>query len=168
MKTIYTIGYEGTDIERFIETLKNVGVTRVVDVRAVPISRKKGFSKLKLSQELHKFGINYSHFVELGDPKPGREAAKSKRFDDFYRIYYAHLQTSRSQEALQKIVLQASYDSICLLCFERDPATCHRRLVAEAMTEYGLSVFDLYGDLPRRYVGFASSRTHSCESVAAA
>jgi uncharacterized protein (DUF488 family) len=45
MTQIYTIGYEGTDIERFVRTLKIVGVEQPVDVRAVPLSRKKGFSK---------------------------------------------------------------------------------------------------------------------------
>jgi uncharacterized protein (DUF488 family) len=168
MTKIYTIGYEGTDIGRFIETLLHVGIDRVVDVRAVPISRKKGFSKNKLAEQLQAAGLGYSHIGELGDPKPGREAAKAKRFDEFRRIYGSHLSKAPSQAAIRVLSEQAKSESVCLLCFERDPATCHRRLIAEAMERYGLSYFDLYGDLPRRYVGFKGSRPHSRQSTAAA
>jgi uncharacterized protein (DUF488 family) len=45
MTTLYTIGYEGTDIDRFVATLKAVGVQLLADVRALPLSRKRGFSK---------------------------------------------------------------------------------------------------------------------------
>lgn len=59
MKTVYTIGYEGTDIERFVKTLTAVGVEAVADVRAVPLSRKKGFSKNSLREHLESAGIKY-------------------------------------------------------------------------------------------------------------
>ena len=76
MSVIYTIGYEGTDIDRFVASLKAAGVKRIADVRAVPISRKRGFSKKRLSARLKLEGIDYLHFIGLGDPKPGREAAR--------------------------------------------------------------------------------------------
>ena len=55
----------------------------------------------------------------------------------------------------------------CLLCFERDPMTCHRSIVAQ---ELGLQVFDLYGDDPERYVRSAAAvpRHHRREGAAAA
>ena len=77
MPLIYTIGYEGTDIERFVATLKIVGIKHLADVRAVAVSRKKGFSKSALSARLDAEGIQYFHFIELGDPKPGRDAARA-------------------------------------------------------------------------------------------
>ena len=52
MSEIYTIGYEGSDIERFIETLVILKIEAVADVRELPISRKKGFSKNKLRESL--------------------------------------------------------------------------------------------------------------------
>src|SRR5690606_1075350 len=80
MSVVYTIGYEGTDINRFVATLKAAAVKRVADVRAVALSRKKGFSKKSLSARLEAEGIEYLHFIDLGDPKPGREAAKAGLF----------------------------------------------------------------------------------------
>ena len=83
MTTVYTIGYEGTDIDRFIQTLRNVDVKVLADVRAVALSRKEGFSKSALSSRLEMEGISYIHFMELGDPKKGREAARAGKYEKF-------------------------------------------------------------------------------------
>src|SRR6476660_5008483 len=103
VSTVYTIGYEGTDIERFIATLKAVGVKTLADVRAVALSRKKGFSKSALRARLEDEGIGYSHFVELGDPKPGREAARAGRYEAFRKVYTRHLDLATSKGALRSL-----------------------------------------------------------------
>jgi uncharacterized protein (DUF488 family) len=171
MSVVYTIGYEGTDIDRFVATLKTAGVKRVADVRAVALSRKKGFSKKALAARLEAEGIDYLHFVALGDPKPGREAARAGLFDEFRAIYGAHLDSEDAQASLRELVGAAGEQPTCLLCFERDPVTCHRSIVAEAMADdEGFEVFDLYGDDPERYVRNASRmpRYHPREGAAAA
>ncbi len=171
MSVIYTIGYEGTDIERFVATLKAVGVRQIADVRAVPISRKKGFSKNKLAIRLEADGIDYLPFQPLGDPKPGREAARAGQYDLFRAIYDAHLDSEDAQASLRKLTAVAGEKPTCLLCFERDPSTCHRSVVAGEMAmRAGFDVFDLYGDDPERYVrhGHRMPRYHSREGAAAA
>lgn len=158
MSVVYTIGYEGTDIDRFVSTLMAVGVKCVADVRAVALSRKKGFSKKALSSRLEEAGIEYMHFINLGDPKPGRDAARAGLFNKFRAIYSAHLDSDDAQSSLKELVDLAGEKPTCLLCFERDPATCHRSIVAEAMTESeDFEVMNLYGDDPERYVRNASS-----------
>lgn len=152
MSVIYTIGYEGTDIERFIETLQKVGVKTIADVRAIASSRKKGFSKNSLQARLQHAGITYRHFVELGDPKDGRNAARTGKFLEFKNIYSQHLKTDGAELALDALYQVAKNASVCLLCFERDPATCHRRMIADQLVVKGLQVFDLIGDDPDRYV----------------
>ncbi|TGP91228.1 MULTISPECIES: DUF488 domain-containing protein [unclassified Mesorhizobium] len=171
MSVVYTIGYEGTDIERFVATLKAVGIERLADVRAVALSRKKGFSKKALSTRLEAEGIEYLHFIDLGDPKPGRDAARAGFFDKFRAIYSAHLDSDDAQSSLRELVVVAGEKPTCLLCFERDPVTCHRSIVAGAMTESAeFEVCDLYGDSPERYVRNAPRmpRYHPREGVAAA
>ena len=57
------------------------------------------------------------------------------------------------------------------MCFERDPETCHRSIVAKEMAaSAGFDVFDLYGDDPARYVRFANRmpRHHTRQGSAAA
>ena len=171
MSVVYTVGYEGTDIERFVATLKAVGVQCLADVRAVAISRKKGFSKKKLAARLEEEGIQYFHFQVLGDPKPGREAARAGQYALFRAIYSAHLDSDDAQESLRELMAVAGKMSTCLLCFERDPATCHRSAIANEMSQrHGFEVFDLYGDEPERYVRNSRRmpRYHPREGAAAA
>jgi uncharacterized protein (DUF488 family) len=157
MSVVYTIGYEGTDIDRFVATLKAVGVTVLADVRAVAVSRKKGFSKSGLRERLEAEKIAYVHLVELGDPKAGRDAARAGKYAEFRRVYSAHLKTADAVGALQMLDDTVRHDAVCLLCFERDPATCHRTMIADRLKARGLEVFDLFGDEPGRYVRHAKN-----------
>ncbi len=152
MKTVYTIGYEGTDIDRFIKTLVAVGIEAVADVRAVPLSRKKGFSKNALRDHLDAAGIKYLAMQELGDPKEGREAAKAGDFDRFRTIYSAHVDQPESATAVEKLAAVSEETAVCLLCFERDPKTCHRFIVGERMGAFGFEMLHLFGDDPNRYL----------------
>lgn len=151
MSTIYTIGYEGTDIDRFIRTLQVVGVQVLADVRALPLSRKKGFSKNSLKEHLERAGIEYHSYQPLGDPKPGREAARAGRFDEFRKIYTKHIETETATAKVSELSVTASEKVTCMLCFERDPKTCHRTIIAEKLIDFNISSFDLYGDDPKKY-----------------
>ena len=159
MSTIYTIGYEGTDIDRFIATLKAVDVLVLADVRAVALSRKKGFSKLALRTRLEAEGIDYIHFINLGDPKPGRDAARAGQLDKFRQIYGLHLAGTEAQLAFGELAKVVKFKPTCLLCFERDPNACHRSIVAKKLALLGMEILNLYGDLPRRYDNFAQTRS---------
>ena len=86
-KLLYTVGYEGADLSDFLNTLKVHKIKQIIDVRDLPLSRKRGFSKNALAAALAKIGITYLHLKALGDPKPGREAARSGDFASFRRIW---------------------------------------------------------------------------------
>lgn len=128
-----TIGYEGRAIDEFLTTIERSGVDLLIDIRDVPISRKKGFSKNKLAELLRDAGVEYLHLKGLGDPKPGRIAAREGNIDEFRRIYNAHLQSEVAQNDLLKAIQAAMGRAACLLCYERDPKDCHRRIVGEEM-----------------------------------
>jgi uncharacterized protein (DUF488 family) len=170
MALIFTIGYEGTDVDTFVETLKAVGVDCIADVRAVPISRKKGFSKKALSARLEQEGIRYLHFVGLGNPKSGRDAARAGHYLKFKKIFESHMMTDDARSSLKEVVAVAYARATCLLCFERNPKVCHRSIIAGEMSECGFEVFDLFGDDAARYVRNASRvpRYHPREGAAAA
>jgi uncharacterized protein (DUF488 family) len=143
MRNLYTIGYEGADLDRFVTTLKDAGVEVVADVRAVALSRKRGFSKNALRDRLAEAGIGYEHFIALGTPKPGRDAAHAGDAAKMHRIFGEHLETAGAKAALQAVGDLALARSTCLLCFERDPAMCHRTIVAERLRPRGLEPVDL-------------------------
>lgn len=153
MSVVYTVGYEGTDIERFVATLKAAGITQLADVRAVALSRKKGFSKTKFSERLMAEGIEYLHVIGLGDPKPGREAARAGRYEEFEKIYREHLRASVAERDMKILQSYVRKGPTALLCFERDPVTCHRTIIAEKLaSDLGVEVFNLYADEPQKYV----------------
>jgi uncharacterized protein (DUF488 family) len=171
MTTIFTIGYEGTDIERFVATLEAAGIRQLADVRAVAVSRKKGFSKTALAARLAEAGIRYAHFRALGDPKPGREAARAGRHAEFLKIYTNHLKLQESLNALDALEAFTVDKPTCLLCYERDPATCHRLIVAERIVARRKSgIFHLFADKLEEYRQDASKipHPHPREGLAAA
>lgn len=134
MAKLTTIGYEGANPEDFLATLLAAGVETVLDIRDVPISRRKGFSKGVLSQSLQTVGIKYVHLKGLGDPKEGREAARQGNYVEFVRIFEAHMKTATARSDLERAAAIASSSPVCLLCYERDPIQCHRKLVATELS----------------------------------
>src|SRR3569833_1006017 len=89
---IFSIGYEGTTVGEFIAALKQAGVQRVIDVRALPLSRRPGFSKSPLRAALEEAGVEYVHLKALGTPSDGRAAARAGRHSDLERIYAGQLE----------------------------------------------------------------------------
>ena len=127
---MFTIGYEGLVQDQLLDLLVANGVRTLLDVRAVPLSRKAGFSKNVLGASLMARGICYLHDRRLGTPKPGREAARRGRSDTMQAIFAAHMQTEAALEGLSDAVSLARAQPVCLLCFEREPHDCHRSIVA--------------------------------------
>ncbi|HET6183310.1 MAG TPA: DUF488 domain-containing protein [Acetobacteraceae bacterium] len=145
MPDLMTIGYEGTTIEAVLDTLQAAGVKLLIDVRAVAASRKPGFSKRQLAAGLDARGIAYVHLQPLGTPKPGRDAVRAGHPERMEVIYAAHMKGDEPQAALAEAAQLARRTPSCLLCFERDPAHCHRRLVAAMITaKTGQKVRDLF------------------------
>src|SRR5215210_3648396 len=128
---IFTIGYEAATMGDFLTALENAGVQRVIDVRALPLSRRPGFSKSPLRAALAEAGVDYVHLKALGTPPAGREAARSGRRAELKRIYADQLELPEAiAEGAQMLELAAEKPS-ALLCFERDPAGCHRTLLVK-------------------------------------
>jgi uncharacterized protein (DUF488 family) len=142
---IFTIGYEGASIPAFITALREAGVSLVLDIRAVPASRKKGFSKTPLAVHLAEAGIGYRHLRGLGTPKRGRDAAHGGDRDAFERIFLAHMAEPEALLDLGEALGHARQQPTCLLCLERDPQNCHRLIVAERMArESGQEIHHLF------------------------
>lgn len=64
--TLYTVGYEGLNIEQFLLMLDKYDIEKIIDIRECPISRKAGFSKNALKNVLAANGFDYTHLAALG------------------------------------------------------------------------------------------------------
>lgn len=132
MSHLYTIGYQGLDIETFISRLNQAKVTSIVDVRELPLSRMKGFSKSAFGKHLEAAGIAYVHVPALGCPKPIRNRFREDRDWAAYTCgFLAYLETQKAP--VNELAKLANDTTVCLVCFEADYAKCHRTYVARAV-----------------------------------
>ena len=140
---IFTIGYEGTSVPEFVSTLRQAGVERVIDVRALPLSRRPGFSKSPLRGALEEAGIEYVHLKALGTAAEGRAAARAGRDADLQRIYSGQLELPEAMVQSAQMLELAREKPSALLCMEREPAHCHRTLLLDAVAP-DAEVFHLF------------------------
>jgi uncharacterized protein (DUF488 family) len=134
-QSISTIGYEGATIQEFVAALSRASISMVIDVRDLPLSRKKGFSKNQLSENLRAHGIQYVHLKGLGDPKEGREAARAGNYPLFVKLFAKHMRSNTAQEALKVAAAHVAKQRACLMCFEADYEKCHRTIVADHLAQ---------------------------------
>ena len=130
---ILTIGYEGVSIDRFVQTLKAGGVTQLLDVRELPLSRRKGFSKRALAASLTRAGIDYRHERALGAPRHIRHRLRvDGNLEGYFIDFREYLAT---QHRVLNTMARTIKGAVALMCYERNPAECHRSVVAAALAK---------------------------------
>jgi uncharacterized protein (DUF488 family) len=131
---IYTLGYQGIYLETFIEALHSENIGTLLDVRAVPWSRREEFSKSNIAGSLAAAGIKYIHSEKAGNP-----AVRAAREDgDVYSDYYAYV--AANPDVLEEVLIQIKIANdggkpACLMCKESDPEHCHRSALVKALAE---------------------------------
>ncbi len=134
-RPLFTTGYAGHDLDSFVNKLRQHGVNTVIDIRQNPVSRKKGFSKSRLSAFLTENGIGYIHMRELGVPRELRNelADEGCTLDEYFAEFrkYAVAQV----DALIAVENLAAGQRCCLLCVESKPEECHRAVVADILAD---------------------------------
>ena len=132
--TLYTVGYEGLSLPEFLDRLVQAGISRLVDVRELPLSRRPGFSKTKLAAALGELGIEYVHARPLGNPKSNRERYRAGDVEGGAEVYRRSLHNG-SYPALLKLAEGLDDEPTCLMCFERDHEHCHRAVIVESLAQ---------------------------------
>lgn len=140
----YTVGYSGRGIEEFIQTLKDSGVSTVVDIRNVPVSRyKPEFSKNNLKEALEREGIEYVHKPDWGVPRDIRAFSIGKDTrDDIWEWYDTHVVPNVAKRNLDDFFNSMEHP-VAFMCVEYDPTECHRHRIALGFEEFGLTGCDL-------------------------
>ncbi len=123
---IFTIGYEGKDIDIFLDFLVQNCIDSVVDVRANPFSMNFSFIGKRLRTTLEKVGIRYVSLPELGIEGEQRKSLSTK--EDYKRLFktYKKEVLPWQKEKLNYLVGLSKKSRIALLCFEKDWHYCHR------------------------------------------
>ena len=139
----YTTGYSWKNIDEFIEMVKTVDVSTVIDIRDAPISQyKPDFSKENLRNHLSENGIGYIHRADLGVPRNVRQqAAEAGARQPIWEWYQRNVIDKIGVDALTEIT--NSNGKVAFMCAEISPYDCHRRLVHLELERAGLTGFDL-------------------------
>jgi uncharacterized protein (DUF488 family) len=132
--TVFTIGYERRSQSELVKELAQAGIVVLADVRELPLSRRRGFSKRGLSSAADEAGIAYVHLRSLGNPKAFRDAWKSGDAATGIAGYRAHLE-GESRSDVDALAARVAQGGVCLLCVEHEAGNCHRSLLAEALRE---------------------------------
>jgi uncharacterized protein (DUF488 family) len=155
---VYTIGYQGMALEDLLQRLRRVQVQRLVDVRDIAQSRKRGFSKKALAAAVGAAGIEYLHIRSLGCPKPIRDRYRvDGDWNAYTRAFMAHLRTQTA--ALSNLAAACAANAAALLCYEADANVCHRTYVARAVAALsgaGVMHIGACGVMPDRAIGAGS------------
>ncbi len=131
LTVVATIGYEGRSVDDLMAALRAARVARVVDVRATPLSRKRGLSKRPLAAALAEAGIGYEHLGGLGNPRDNRDAFRAGR-PAARRRYVRRLDREGAADLAQLRSLVRG-EPIALLCLERDHEVCHRGTIVDRL-----------------------------------
>lgn len=155
--TLYTVGHSNRSLDELIAVLRSRSIVRLLDVRSWPVSRRHPqFNRQALEQALGHAGIGY-HYEgrDLGGRRqaPTPDCERHMRLDHpGYRAYAVHMQTDRFGRALERVLDVAADGATALMCAERDPAHCHRSLIADRLVLAGHTVIHLVeADTHRRH-----------------
>lgn len=120
---IYSLGYQHLSADDIDAVLEIIGADLLVDVRSVPSSRKRGFSRAALSERL---GDRYAW---RGDSLGGKGRGPT-------------------EEGLRWLAEAAEGRTIALMCLEEAPGDCHRHgSIALPLLERGIDVRHVYLDV---------------------
>jgi uncharacterized protein (DUF488 family) len=139
---LFSIGYEGSSIENYMNRLIKNNIKTVIDVRKNPISMKPGFSKNQMKNILKKLSINYIHLPEFGIPTTLRNDYLTKEKKDYaalFEVYQKEIlgNLNESKSQLKNLV---EGQRVALTCFEKDPEFCHRKFVSEAIEDVPIHI----------------------------
>lgn len=133
--TLLTVGYERhLEPASLVEVLTGAEVQRLLDIRELPLSRRRGFSKTALAEALAGAGITYEHQRALGNPKPFRELYKAGEVQAGRAAYTAYVQNG-SAWAVDLLAGELADVRTCLLCVEHEHRDCHRDVVVEELRQ---------------------------------
>lgn len=139
---LLTIGYEGFTPSSMMDVLNRAGAQTVVDVRELPLSRKKGFSKNSLRDNLVQNGMEYFHIRNLGCPRDIRHDYRDDRDWPRYTVrFLEYLSTQDEAMALLKEMVEKQ--RCCLLCYEADFETCHRSFIADRLRNLWIPTLEI-------------------------
>lgn len=131
---VASVGYQQRNVDDFIDTMRRLEIEKVIDIRELPLSRRKGFSKTALTERLAKAGIVYRHVREAGNPYRKREVSTKQCL----RLYMGHL--GRNPDVIESVANELRGKRVAILCYEREHNACHRSVLIQLLRNEELAL----------------------------
>ena len=154
MGDVFTIGHSTHSLPALTTLLRRNRIEQVIDVRAVPRSRRNPqFDRDAIRAALRAGGLGYTHLPEVGGLRQPADGSVNDGWDnEAFRGYADYMVTPEFAEGLDRVGRLASRRPTALMCAEADWRRCHRRLLSDALGVRGWRVRHI---LPRRPDGEA-------------
>ena len=148
--SFYTIGHGTRPLHDFVELLKSVAVTLVVDVRTVPRSRTNPqYNRDALPQSLEPFEIAYEHMASLGGLRGrAREVPLNLNAfwdNDSFHNYADYALSDHFRDGLLHLRELGHARRCAIMCAETVWWRCHRRIITDYLLAAGETVFHILG-----------------------
>jgi len=161
MVPAYSIGHGRRPVDAFLELVQAPGIRRVVDVRAMPASRRNPqFNKATLESGLASTDIEYvwrgADLGGLRTPRPDSRHVALR--NDALRGYADHTETREFADGLDWLLRSADETPTAFMCAESDWHRCHRRILSDAIVAAGGRVVHLLDGVHEEHVLHSSAR----------
>jgi len=140
--SFFTLGYEGKDIDQFLNALVSNKIDLLIDVRKNPFSMNFIYIKDALMKKLKDVNIDYLHIPELGIESEDRKNLKTK--EDYDRLFEKYRKTLPLKEVyINRIIELGKMRRVALLCYEANSNFCHRGQIAGFIRKKKIEVKDI-------------------------
>lgn len=120
---LFTIGYEGFSLEKFLNRLIRLNVRTLVDVRKNAFSMKYGFSKGILEKACNGVNIKYVHIPELGIESSKRQTLVNQNDYDELFDEYECTTLRKNWNYLCSYMILLNQIIVCVSCVLKRPET---------------------------------------------
>jgi uncharacterized protein (DUF488 family) len=147
---IYTIGHSTRTIAEFVDLLRQVRVSLLVDVRSILRSRHTPqFNGDVLPASLAEHGIDYRHLAALGGRRHHRKGAPASLNTywqvEAFRSYADYAATAEFRGGLDALRALAADHRCAIMCAEAVWWRCHRRIITDYLIVGGVRVEHILG-----------------------
>lgn len=136
---LYSIGYEGKDIDFFLDILIRNNISLLIDIRHNPFSMNFNFTKNKLEKSLKNVGIEYTHIPELGISGDKRKnLTTTQDYVSLFEEYQYSL--NEKKNFVDTIIALGKEKRLAFMCFENNKERCHRGVLSHYLTLQNIMV----------------------------
>jgi len=132
-KRFFTIGYGGLNsFDELKDILESNRITMLIDIRSKPYSRKWRKTDVSWNKKALQeyFSGRYIHMEEMGGL-----GYEPNEYERWFKI---------AENRINEIIELSKIHKVALMCVEKDPNKCHRKLfAARALEERGFSVYHI-------------------------